>query len=552
MIIGVDFDNTIVCYDAIFHRIAMERGLIPPEVPPTKTAVRDYLRAAGMDPVFTELQGYVYGPRLVEAEAFPGVKDFFRACRASRHIVKIISHKTRFPYAGERHDLHAAARRWLEHNGFFAVADLGLPVDAVFFELTKAEKLARIKAEACDVFIDDLPELLAEPAFPPATRRVLFDPMAVFPDDPLRDRARSWADVHRLIFGPEAETDAQNGTLAAAQRLFEQAGLRLAGAPVRVPGGGNNRVFEARDGQGTRFLLKQYFASAGDQRDRFDSERRFYRLAKAVVPLQTARALGWDATTRVGLFEFVDGRRLMGTEIGVPEVNAALNFFRALNRARELPEAQALPVAAEACFTIEEHCRTVERRIERLRGILGDTTIERDARRFAETELLVAWSEVRATVLACADRGKLLTTAERCISPSDFGFHNVLRRPDASLVFLDFEYAGWDDPAKTVCDFFCQPALPVPASCFEMFVTEVGRVMSMEPLERFVVRCRVLLPLYRVKWCGIILNEFVRSDHGRRAFALGAHAAEERKAEQLSAARRCLASVREIFHGTAA
>jgi len=29
--IGVDFDNTIVCYDALFHRVARERGLAPAE-----------------------------------------------------------------------------------------------------------------------------------------------------------------------------------------------------------------------------------------------------------------------------------------------------------------------------------------------------------------------------------------------------------------------------------------------------------------------------------------------------------------------------------------
>ena len=30
MLIGVDFDNTIVCYDKLFHQLALERSLIPP------------------------------------------------------------------------------------------------------------------------------------------------------------------------------------------------------------------------------------------------------------------------------------------------------------------------------------------------------------------------------------------------------------------------------------------------------------------------------------------------------------------------------------------
>ena len=32
MILGVDFDNTIVAYDSLFHRVALERGLIPADL----------------------------------------------------------------------------------------------------------------------------------------------------------------------------------------------------------------------------------------------------------------------------------------------------------------------------------------------------------------------------------------------------------------------------------------------------------------------------------------------------------------------------------------
>ena len=56
------------------------------------------------------------------------------------------------------------------------------------------------------------------------------------------------------------------------------------------------------------------------------------------------------------------------------------------------------------------------------------------------------------------------------ISPSDFGFHNTLVRPDGELQFLDFEYAGFDDPAKLVGDFYACPEIPTPQETFERFV----------------------------------------------------------------------------------
>ena len=78
MRIGIDFDNTIVCYDQIFHAAAAERELIPAETPKSKQAVRDYLRRSGKEAEWIELQGYVYGVKLAEAEAFPGLTEFMK------------------------------------------------------------------------------------------------------------------------------------------------------------------------------------------------------------------------------------------------------------------------------------------------------------------------------------------------------------------------------------------------------------------------------------------------------------------------------------------
>src|SRR2546421_8484108 len=131
MRIGVDFDNTIVCYDALFHRVCREKDLIPAEVPVSKSEVRNHLRRIGKEEAWTEMQGYVYGARMSEAEPYPGVLDFFRALRLAQIPVCIISHKTRNPYLCEKYDLHAAALAWLELQGFFDSDHLALPRENV-------------------------------------------------------------------------------------------------------------------------------------------------------------------------------------------------------------------------------------------------------------------------------------------------------------------------------------------------------------------------------------------------------------------------------------
>jgi len=175
MRIGFDFDNTIVSYDVLFHKVALEQGVIDETVSVNKLAVRDYLRDKNQEDIWTEMQGYVYGGRMEEAEAYPSVFKVMRNLKSAGHSLAIVSHKTKHPYLGQKYDLHEAARKWIDRY----LCEEGIPLIAnenIFFEVTKEEKLAKIKQYGCDVFIDDLPEILLAPNFPEKTKRFLFDP----------------------------------------------------------------------------------------------------------------------------------------------------------------------------------------------------------------------------------------------------------------------------------------------------------------------------------------------------------------------------------------
>jgi hypothetical protein len=200
MHIGVDFDNTIVCYDGVFHRAAVERGLIPATVHASKSGVRDYLRLLGREDAWIELQGYVYGARMEDADPYPGVFEFFSACRERGIPIHVISHKTLRPFQGPQYDLHEAAHRWLRKYGFFEPEQLGLAAETVIFELTKQAKLESIRRVGCTHFIDDLPEFLSEPAFPPEVQRILFDPTGLYAESAFL-RTCSWEDLHRMLLG---------------------------------------------------------------------------------------------------------------------------------------------------------------------------------------------------------------------------------------------------------------------------------------------------------------------------------------------------------------
>lgn len=197
MRVGLDFDNTVVGYDSLFHKVAAEAGWIPPGFPVSKVKVRDHLRRIDKEAAWTEMQGYVYGARMAEAEAYPGLAEFLAWARTAGVEVAIISHKTRYPFLGPRYDLHAAARTWISQS----LRRGGEPLvrsEDVFFEPTKEEKLRRIGAWGCDLYVDDLPEILLAPDFPAATDRLLFDPEGHHRDTGLA-RAADWREVRREV-----------------------------------------------------------------------------------------------------------------------------------------------------------------------------------------------------------------------------------------------------------------------------------------------------------------------------------------------------------------
>ncbi len=204
MRLGIDFDNTLISYDEVFCEAAAEFGVPGIKSSATKRDVRD--RAREMpdgEIVWQKLQARVYAHRIVDAEPYPGVKEFVaRSCQAGIPL-HIVSHKTAFAaYDDARRSLPDAAKQWLVANGIVGDAGSQIPAANVFFEPTRESKIDRIASLGCTDFIDDLLEVFVEERFPNDVARHLF---AVAPPvDPLPagiDVYASWSELETRLLG---------------------------------------------------------------------------------------------------------------------------------------------------------------------------------------------------------------------------------------------------------------------------------------------------------------------------------------------------------------
>ena len=203
MKVGLDFDNTIVAYDQVFRSAAIGRGLIDDTTCAEKRAIRDHIRRLPDGELsWQRLQGYVYGTGIVQASMFDGVDSFLRRCGREGCSVVIVSHKTEFGHHdAARINLRRAAVDWMTEHGFFGAEGYGIPVENVYFEGTRSEKLVRISELGCTHFIDDLPEVLEDPAFPACVRRILFSPGKIGERALPYVVCRTWRDVEEQVFG---------------------------------------------------------------------------------------------------------------------------------------------------------------------------------------------------------------------------------------------------------------------------------------------------------------------------------------------------------------
>jgi len=308
------------------------------------------------------------------------------------------------------------------------------------------------------------------------------------------------------------------GLLALASRLMDGVGRGRPRALARLSGGKNNQVYRIDNDAGIPLILKRYFRDPRDPRDRLGAEWGFIEHARLRGVRNIPEPLACDLEAGLGLYSFVPGRKLTAAELAPRHVGAAIDFVVAVNR----PPRAALAAGSEACFSLADHVATVERRVARLDALDPELPDAAQASRFVSEQLLPAWNAVKTRLVSDARAAGLamaqaLSADETCLSPSDFGFHNALVDPSGALSFLDFEYAGRDDPAKLVSDFFCQPEVPVPMSYHAEFVARLADGLHLGEPGR--TRCRILLDVYRIKWTCIILNDFLPLGAARRAFA---------------------------------
>jgi len=273
---------------------------------------------------------------------------------------------------------------------------------------------------------------------------------------------------------------------------------------IPLHGGINNQVFSCSVGAKNlkRFVIKGY--AARGLPDRMLAEVQFLRYAQQVAPSYVPRLLEEDKDYHCVVLEYLDGQPYpAGLSPSEQDVIEASNFFCLLNTDHLLAKEYINQQAAEGFLRVTEHLENVLVRLNQLS--IKHLPIESRSQANLLVQNIFQEFEVLADqTKALIDKGQIqdaINSEDCCVSPSDFGFHNAFRSPNG-IKFFDFEFAGWDDPAKVVVDFSLQPRMPVAPDLAKLFFQSVVPYGG----EQLRTRSAVLSPILRLKWLCIMLS----------------------------------------------
>ena len=297
-------------------------------------------------------------------------------------------------------------------------------------------------------------------------------------------------------------------------------------------GGRNNLLWCVESQTNAKYVVKNYGC---DGQDRMDREWSFLsRLKCAGLPC-VPYPVFCDNSGRIAVFSFLSGKKLSASSISLANIINASSFIGKVARV----DADGLPDAKDAHFSLEAHVRSVEGRVSALEVASRSRPNKDEFKDFVANELRPFWKHIKLRV----DLPSYIRhwDSMRCfLSPSDFGFHNILQS-EGRLNFLDFEYAGRDDLAKLLSDFRLCPEIKVKKKYSEIFCKNI--IDDLELDKSFEKRLEILTNLGRVKWLCIVLNVFLPNKNRRISIATGA-SQEVMESTRLKSAKDLLSAFR--------
>ena len=284
----------------------------------------------------------------------------------------------------------------------------------------------------------------------------------------------------------------------------------------KLVSGGNNQVFRIICDD-AKLLAKIYFYN-GDK----SQNRRLHREFDALSFLwqkgirQIPEPLHIDIENQIGFYNFIDGEKIKQNDIQNDDLLQAAGFLGRLSDVSQLSEAEQIGTASDACLNLDDYWQSIETRYQQINKAIAGKKFYHHVIDFFKKEFVPFLEQARS----CYEKSLSEINQPHLkpiLSPSDFGFHNALKLRNGEIIFIDFEYFGWDDPAKLIADFFHHPAMSLSEKQKQFFLNSFLQITKAE--ETLIQQIRLVYFAVGLKWCLLMINVCLPDVMARKRFA---------------------------------
>lgn len=510
MRIGIDFDNTIINYHNVFHSLACEFGYIASSVAKNKEDVKQAILVKyGNDIPWQKLQSIAYGKAIFRAKAFEGVLRALKELKTQGHHLFIVSHKSKTSHYDPTVQLRTFALEWLKSNDF--VDEKLIDDSSLFFLETLDEKIATIATLKLDIFIDDLDRVILHSQFPKSTLGIAF---GVSRDSKV-DRCLDWRQCLQLC-----QTIAYLGKSEVFSWLtFEN---KLPQSALALTRDGNNQIIEVVSQERKKYVLKRYFTSEYDSRNRGKTEFEALQLLSQHHIKNIPFPYFFDDKKQYAFYQFLENNKQISIADSRESAKAIHQFVIQLKNIHQTADTKGIAEASDARKTLADYFNKIESRLSLIeQGCSIDPAlsgiklfIENEYKDFKDKVFIKVRQEIAELGLSMDAN---FSDKSRTLSPSDLGPHNMLKYSEGEFSFIDFEYFGVDDASKMIADLFhhAQRKLDDDAkwSIYRSYLLYIDNDIE------FIQRFDLIVDLIGIEWILIVLNIAAEDTLSRRVFA---------------------------------
>ena len=273
----------------------------------------------------------------------------------------------------------------------------------------------------------------------------------------------------------------------------------------KIREGRNNEVFLFKEKK-QKFIIKKYKSYYETKYDRFFSEKIFLEYLNKKKIKNIPKIIYLNKKKKIIHFTYIKGKQIKRAK--KKHLNICLNFLKKINYKTTYKNFK-FQKASDACLSIQDHIKTCESRIKKLIIKYNHNSSINDKKilKFLRNQIIPEFKIIKSKINYSFTKSQImkrLNKNELILSPSDFGFHNIILK-NSELYFIDFEYAGWDDPSKLICDFFLNPDYLISKADKKYFLNKFIHIFRRKLLN--VDNLRLILKFHFLKWVCVILNQ---------------------------------------------